>query len=94
MRCQQMLFPAALLLHHTTPVCASAVPYVMLNADAGAANIGISSSTPAVSRQCSSTVHQLFGAMSAIANAATYDKWFKVADQDMDGRVTGPDAVV
>lgn len=32
--------------------------------------------------------------MSAVANAATYDKWFKIADQDMDGRVTGPDAVV
>jgi hypothetical protein len=31
--------------------------------------------------------------MSAIANAATYDSWFKVADQDQDGRVTGPDAV-
>ncbi|WIA09631.1 hypothetical protein OEZ85_009020 [Tetradesmus obliquus] len=31
--------------------------------------------------------------MSAIANAATYDRWFKVADQDQDGRVTGPDAV-
>ncbi|KAF6256286.1 P-loop containing nucleoside triphosphate hydrolase protein [Scenedesmus sp. NREL 46B-D3] len=26
--------------------------------------------------------------MSAIANAATYDRWFKVADQDQDGRVT------
>jgi hypothetical protein len=37
---------------------------------------------------------QSLAAMSAIANAATYDKWFKVADQDMDGRVTGPDAVV
>eukprot|EP00775_Hariotina_reticulata_P005540 gene5540-5776_t len=32
--------------------------------------------------------------MSAIANAATYDRWFKVADQDQDGRVTGGDAVV
>lgn len=31
--------------------------------------------------------------MSAIANATTYDRWFKVADADMDGRVTGPDAV-
>eukprot|EP00879_Flechtneria_rotunda_P004857 GHRR01005131.1.p1 GENE.GHRR01005131.1~~GHRR01005131.1.p1 ORF type:complete len:106 (+),score=25.50 GHRR01005131.1:379-696(+) len=31
--------------------------------------------------------------MGAIANAATYDKWFKVADGDQDGRVTGGDAV-
>jgi hypothetical protein len=43
---------------------------------------------------CSWSLLQRFEAMSAIANAATYDKWFKVADQDMDGRVTGPDAVV
>lgn len=31
--------------------------------------------------------------MSAIANAATYDRWFKIADGDQDGRVTGGDAV-
>jgi EH domain-containing protein 1 len=30
---------------------------------------------------------------SAIANAATYDRWFKVADSDQDGRLTGADAV-
>ncbi|GBF98304.1 hypothetical protein Rsub_10967 [Raphidocelis subcapitata] len=31
--------------------------------------------------------------MTAIANAATYDRWFKIADADMDGRLTGADAV-
>lgn len=31
--------------------------------------------------------------MTAIANAATYDRWFKTVDADMDGRVTGSDAV-
>eukprot|EP00878_Enallax_costatus_P010310 GHUV01010760.1.p1 GENE.GHUV01010760.1~~GHUV01010760.1.p1 ORF type:complete len:203 (+),score=19.42 GHUV01010760.1:417-1025(+) len=31
--------------------------------------------------------------MSAIANASTYDRWFKIADGDQDGRVTGQDAV-
>ncbi|KAI8474973.1 MAG: P-loop containing nucleoside triphosphate hydrolase protein [Monoraphidium minutum] len=29
----------------------------------------------------------------AVANAATYERWFKAADADMDGRVTGADAV-
>lgn len=33
-------------------------------------------------------------AMTAAGNAATYDRWFKIADQDQDGRVTGPDAVL
>jgi hypothetical protein len=32
--------------------------------------------------------------MAAFTNAATYDSWFKIADQDQDGRVTGGDAVV
>lgn len=30
--------------------------------------------------------------MGAMANAALYDSWFKVADSDQDGRVTGTDA--